>query len=55
MGIGSFIRYIIFVIVILFTVPSIFTFFELPIEQYGIFVLWFIALITFYTFLQTND
>ena len=51
---GKIIKYILFLITIIFTVPAIFTFFELPFEQYGIFVFWFIALLTFYTFLTNN-
>lgn len=52
MGFFSIVRYILLVAIILFTVPSLFLFFDLPVEQYGIFVLWLVAVLTFYTFLQ---
>ena len=55
MGFFGIVRYILFTLLILFIVPSLFLFFNLPVEQYGIFVLWVIALLTFFTFLNNSS
>ena len=47
-------KFIIILMLLIFTLPPIISFLEIPLEKYGIFILWLIALLIFHFFL-TKD